>query len=334
MSKVVMFDELGGPEVVRVAERTVEAPAAKEVQIEVRAAGLNRAELMFMAGEYLAQPALPSHLGVEAAGIVRAVGDGVTSVAVGDKISVFPTIDMTRYGTLGELANVPEWAITPKPPTVTFTEAAAFWMAYATAWGGLVQSGGLKQGAGQTVLISAASSSVGLASIDVAKAYGATVIATTRTQDKALALCDYGADHVVVTEREDLVDAVQSVTDGVGFHIALDPVGGSFVEALASAAAREAIIVEYSLLAGEPTPLPFFAMIGKGLSIKTFHLGFDLAQHGDRLRAAKDYLLPKFASGKFRSQIDRTFSLDQAPAAYQRLASNQQVGKVVIEVTP
>lgn len=332
MSKIIIFEKIGDPKILTLVDHAVPAPGPDEVQIEVQYAGLNRAELLFMTGQYLLQPTLPSKVGVEASGLITQLGEGIDDVSIGDAVSVFPTIDIRRYGLVGEIANVPRWALIPKPPTISFEAAAAFWMAYGTAWGGLVQEGGLAAGLSQIVIISAASSSVGLAAIDIAKSIGSTVIATTRTRDKAEVIKSCGADHVVVTDEQDLVERVHSITGGHGFDIAFDPINGPFVELLAKAAAKDAVIVEYGGLSGETATLPFFSMISNGLAIRTFHLGFDLSDHAVRFDRAKAYLLPKLESGEFKPLIDKTFPLIDTRAAYERLASNEQIGKIMIDV--
>ena len=332
MAKIVEFERIGGPEQLRLVDREVPAPGPGEVQVDIKAAGLNRAELLHLAGQYLMDPVLPSKIGMEGAGVVRAVGAGVDGVAVGDEVAVTPNMSPDRYGVVGETANVPAAALQPKSAGASFVDTAAFWMAYPTAYGGLVQAGGLRQGAGQSVVIPAASSSVGIAAIQVAKAHGATAIATTRTRAKADRIRALGADHVIATAEEDLEARVREITGGKGFDIAFDPVAGPFVETLAAAAAREARIVLYGLLSGAATPLPLLTMLTKGLTVRTFHVGFDLFAYPDRLAAARDHLLPGLDSGAYTPVIDSTFPLDEAAKAYERLASNRQLGKVVIAV--
>lgn len=334
MVKVVEFEQIGGPEQLNLVEREISPPAAHEVQLEIKAAGLNRAELTFLGGQYLIQPKLPANIGVEASGIIRDLGKAVTHFSVGQAVSVTPNLDPSLYGVLGEVVNLPAVALQPKPDSRSFIDAATFWMAYPTAWGGLVQAGGLKADAGQTVLISAASSSVGIAAIQIAKAYGATVIATTRTAQKVKAIHSVGPDHIIVTNDEDLTERVEEITGGKGFDIAFDPVSGTFVEMLASAAGREAVIVEYGLLSGEMAPLPLLMMFNKGLSIKAFHLAFDLLQHPDRLKLASAHLLPRFENGTYLPIIDQSYPLSQVQDAYMRLASNNQFGKIVIQFEP
>lgn len=333
-ARVAEFDRLGGPEVLRVVEREIPPPGAGELRVAVRAAGLNRAELLFVAGRYLVQPAsLPSRVGIEAVGTVEALGAGVAGLELGQSVSILPSLDPARHGVIGELAVVPAAAVQRAPAGVEPVEAAALWMAYGTAWGGLVNAGGLRAGDGSTVLVSAASSSVGLAAIAVAKAHGATVIATTRTGAKREALVAAGADRVLATDGGDLVERVAEATDGAGVDLAFDPVNGAFVETLARCAARDGRIVEYGLLAGEVAPLPFGEMIGKGLSIRTFHLGFDLLGRPDRADEAMAALTPRFEDGTYRATIDRRYPLERVADACARLAGNEQVGKIVVEVS-
>lgn len=332
MAKIVEFKNIGGPEQLQLCDRDLAPPAPNEVQVEIAAVGLNRAELLFLAGEYLILPKLPARIGLEASGLIRSLGENVDGFSIGQAVSIIPNLDPSVYGVLGEAVNVPAAALQPKPASVSFIDAAAFWMAYPTAWGGLVQAGGLKARAEQTVVIPAASSSVGIAAIQIAKNYGATVIATTRTARKVDAIRNVGADAVIVTDEEDLVERVSVITDGKGFDIAFDPVGGNFLEMLAAVARREAVIVEYGLLSGEIATLPFFSMLRKGLTVKSFHLSFDLFQHPERFRVATDHLLPRLQNGTYIPAIEKIYCLENSQEAYRHLASNRQFGKIAIEV--
>jgi len=178
MSRVVRFDAYGGPEVLRIEDEQLPAPAAGELQLRIEAIGLNRAEAAFRSGHYLESAQFPSRLGYEASGIVEAVGDGVSGFKVGDAICVIPAFSMTRYGVYAERANVPADAVLHRPPELSAESAAALWMAYLTAWGALVDIAALGQG--DHVVITAPSSSVGLAAIQIANSVGATPIAVTR----------------------------------------------------------------------------------------------------------------------------------------------------------
>src|SRR5436305_2204389 len=199
MARVVRFHETGGPEVLRVEQVEIPPPGKGEVQIRIHALGLNRAEVMFRAGQYVSQPRFPARPGYEAAGTVAAIGEGVKGFKIGDAVSVIPGFDLNDYGLYGDLANAPAGLVAHHPPALSWVEAAAVWMQYLTAYGALIDIAGLK--AGDTVVIPAASSSVGLAAIQIANKVGATPIALTRGRSKRQTLLDAGAAHVVVTDE-------------------------------------------------------------------------------------------------------------------------------------
>ncbi|MGE3483030.1 MAG: alcohol dehydrogenase catalytic domain-containing protein, partial [Gammaproteobacteria bacterium] len=181
MPRVVRFHRTGDADVLQLD--TVPVPEANDddVVIDVQAFGLNRAEIMFRRGLYPQyEPVLPSALGYEAAGTVRAVGPRVTRVRVGDRVSTVPSFKMGYYWTYGEVARVPEHAVMPLPEALSWHEGAAIWMPYLTVWGAFREYGRLR--AGETVVIRAASSSVGVAALQMAREIGATTIAVTRDE--------------------------------------------------------------------------------------------------------------------------------------------------------
>jgi NADPH:quinone reductase-like Zn-dependent oxidoreductase len=238
-----------------------------------------------------------------------------------------------QYGVCGETAVVPADALVNKPDNLSFEAGAAVWMAYPTAYGGLVYRGGLKKGVDQAVVISAASSSVGIAAIQTAKDHGATVIATTRTDAKKEPLMAAGADHVIVTQQENLVDRVYEITAGKGFDIALDPVAGPFLSELAEAAKPEARIVEYGVLSMARTDFPLFPAIGKGFQVSGFHVVYHLFQHAQRFAGAKAYILDGLQRGALQPVISQTFDLTQVVEAYNYMGQNDQFGKIVIKTS-
>src|SRR5205814_6820035 len=179
MARVVHFHQKGGPEVLRIEEVEVAPPGPDEVQIRVKAIGINRAESMFRSGPYVEDPVFPARLGYEAAGVVNAVGKNVKSFEVGESVSVIPPMSITRYGSYGELANFPAYHVVKHPTSLSWIDAAAIWMQYVTAYGALIDIARITPN--DYVLITAASSSVGLAAIQIANAVGATPIAVTRS---------------------------------------------------------------------------------------------------------------------------------------------------------
>ena len=330
MPTVVRFHQLGGPENLKLEEISTQEPGKGEVRLIVQAAGLNRAESMFYRGMYLEAPQLPSRLGYEAAGIVDSVGEGVDKGWVGKAVATVPSFSMTRYGTLGEEAIVPVEALGEYPANLTPMEAAAIWMQYLTAYGALVHIGGVK--AGDFVSIPAASSSVGLAAIQIVREQGATAIAVTRTAAKRAELLALGAHHVIVGDEEDYVSRVREISGGQGARITFDPVAGPGVEKLAAAAAHGGVLIEYGALAGAPTPFPLIAAMVGALSVHGYTL-MQVTRDPATAATAKKYVFDRLADERFVPKIARTFPFAQTVAAYQFLESNQQVGKVVIRVS-
>lgn len=325
MPKAIRFAELGGPEVLKIEDVPTRKPGEGEVLLKVAAVGLNRAESMFFHGQYLEQPQLPSGLGYEVTGTVLAVGPGVDASLVGKKISTIPGYSQNRYPSLAEEAIVPVSHLAAVPESLSTIEAAAVWMQYGTAWGGLVTAGKLQRG--QNVLITAAASSVGLAAIQIARDLGAVSIATTRNPAKRQQLLDLGADHVIVTTEEDVPARIRELTGGTGVHLIYDPIGGD-ITPFALGAAPRATYVLYGMLSGQPTPYPL-AVFGTGFMMTASSIATDM--NTPELReTAKSYITERLGNGTFKPEIARTFPFDQTVAAYQFLESNEQVGKIVI----
>ncbi len=328
-ARSVRFYATGDASVLKLEQHPLPAPGEGEVCIAVEAIGLNRAEIMFRQGQYLESPSFPSKLGYEAAGVIEALGAGVTTLKVGDRVSTIPAFSMGKYGVYGERVIVPARAVSVYPERLSPTQGAAIWMQYLTAYGGLVEVGGLS--AGMSVMITAASSSVGLAAIQVAKMREAVVITTTRGSAKRQFLLDAGADHVVVTGEEDLQERVMDITAGQGVNLVFDPVAGPLLETLAAAAAHRAQLIEYGALSTQPTPYPLFSALAKGLTLRGYTL-FELTQHDERLAAAKEFVHAGLAAGRLEPLIDRTFGFEEIVEAHRYMESNQQKGKIVVTV--
>ncbi|WP_327043077.1 zinc-dependent alcohol dehydrogenase family protein [Micromonospora ureilytica] len=329
MAKLVQFDRLGGPEVLTLNDVEVVAPGAGEVRLRVDAIGLNRAEIMYRDGVYFDQPVFPSTLGYEAAGVIEAVGEGVDGLAEGDAVSVVPAFLQSRYGTYGTHVIVPASAVVPRPTHVEPAQAAAVWMAYITAYGPFIESGKVRPG--DHVLIAAASSSVGLAAIQLANHIGAIPIATTRGSGKKQRLLDAGAAHVIVTDDEDLPARIKEITGGEGVRLAFDPIAGPGVETLALGIAPDGFLVVYGALDPRPTPLPN-AQSYPALNSSTYTL-FEITMNPERLRRAVAFVNAGLTSGAISPVVDRIFDLTEIAEAHRYMAANGQVGKIVITVT-
>ena len=327
MARVVRFHEYGGPEVLKIEDVDLPTPGRDEVQIRVKALGLNRAEAMMRTGLYLETPSFPSGLGFEAAGTVDALGEGVEGLAPGDAVSVIPPLSMVQWPAYGELATFPSAHVVKHPPALGWEAAAAVWMQYLTAYGALIDIGGI--GKGSLLVITAASSSVGLAAIQIANSVGATPIAVTRSSTKKQALLDAGAAHVIASEEEDLESRLKEIAGAEGVPLVFDPIGGPIFEPLAAAMARGGILLQYGALSPEPTPFPLFTVLSKSLTLRGY-LVHEITGDPMRLRAAKAFVLDGLRSGALRPIIARTFPFEQIVEAHRFLESNEQFGKVVV----
>lgn len=328
MTKVVRIYQHGGPEELRFEELNVGEPAAAEVRLKMEAIGLNRSEAAFRAGEYPVTPKFPTLIGYEGVGIIEALGAGVQEFGVGERVCVLPNFRLGEYGTYGERAIVPARSLLSPPPGLTPVEAASIWMQYFTALA-IIE---IAQAAiGDFVIVRAASSSVGLAAIQLANWAGAVPIAATRTSAKAPALRQQGAKHVIPTDETDLVAEVQRITGGKGARIIFDPVGGPDIDKLALAAAEEGIIFIYGGLSGKPTPYPHWPAALKGLSIRGW-VASSIWNRPERFARNRELILQGLASGHLRPVIAKTFPFSQIVAAHRYLESNQQIGKIVVTV--
>ncbi|WP_331371399.1 zinc-dependent alcohol dehydrogenase family protein [Sinorhizobium chiapasense] len=329
MVRVVRFHELGGPEVLRIEDIDVVGPGPGEVQVRVKALGLNRAEALIRAGTYIETPTLPSGLGLEAAGIVETLGEGLEGFAPGDVVSVVPPPSMVRWPAYGELANFPARLVVKHPPSLGFEAAAAVWMPYLTAYGALIDIAGLRRE--DFVVITAASSSVGLAAIEIANWVGATAIAVTRTSGKKRALIGFGAAHVIASAEDDLEARLTEIAGPAGVRVVFDAVGGPAFEPLTAAMSRGGILIEYGGLSPEPTPFPLFAVLSKSLTLRGY-LVHEIISDPARLDAARTFILDGLTDGSLRPVIARTFPFEEIVEAHRFLESNQQFGKIVVTV--
>lgn len=329
IARAVRIHEFGGPEVLRIEEVVVGEPGAGEVRLRIYAIGLNRTEITLRSGRAQGAPMLPSPIGFEAAGVVVAVGAEVSSVSVGDRVALVPAYRASQYGLYGELSLAPAGSLVAIPNNVGFVEAAATWAAFGTAWSGLVAVGGLK--AGQSVLISAASSSVGLAAIQTANLLGARPLALTRTAAKAHALLAHGAAAVIVMEKQDVVAEVRHLTGGVGADLVFDAVGGPGFATLARSTAAGGTLVMYGALDLNPTVVPPFEVFARDLTIRGVALTA-LTRDPHKLAALKQFVSDGLAGGKLHPTIARTFAFDDIAAAHRFMEAGEQVGKIVVTV--
>jgi len=331
MTKTVRFHEFGGPEVLRFESLEVGEPSAGEVRVRIEAIGLNRAEVNFRSGRYIERAQLPARLGYEAAGVIEALGEGVTDFSIGEAICVFPAFSMNKYGVYSEHAIVPASAVLKRPAGLSTMEAASIWMQYLTVWGALIDISGVVPG--DAIVITAASSSVGLAAIQVANHMGAVPIAVTRTEAKENALLEAGATHVIVTEKQTLETEVLRITGGKGANIAFDPIGGPTVASLAASMASGGWLILYGDLSGQAqnTIFPLGPSARRGFAMRGYMV-FEIIHEHRRFKRARAFVEDGLREGFLKPKIARTFPFDEIVEAHRYMEANQHVGKIVVTV--
>jgi NADPH:quinone reductase-like Zn-dependent oxidoreductase len=327
MSRTIKFAKAGGPEVLEFIEAQIAAPGPHEVRIKVKAIGINRADSMWRNDKYVEPVKFPAGLGYDAAGIVDAVGKDVTDFAAGDIVSTLPAFSLNKYSAYGEIILAPDHAVVKHPESLSFVEAASVWMMFLTAYGALVFDARVK--AGDFVIIPAASSSVGLAAIQIANYAGATPIALTRTSEKKRRLHEAGAPHVIATREQDMLAEVMRITEGNGARVAFDPVGGPDFPKLIAALTFQGVAYIYGALSEGDTPIPVLEMIPKMPAVKGYSLRLVMGEEARR-KTAIEYVTKGLASGALKPVIDRTFKFDDMVEVHRYLENSGQFGKIVV----
>ena len=323
--KAVLCKAYGPPETLVFEEIEPPVPGPGEAVISVKAASVNFPDVLIIENKYQVKPPLPFSPGSELAGVVAAVGEGVTTVRAGDRVMA-----ITGYGAFAEAVKADARRLLPIPPGMDFPTAAAFGLTYATSEHALVDRGALKSG--ETLLVLGAAGGVGLAAIEIGKILGARVIACASTDDK-LAVCrEHGADETINYATDDLRERIKTLTTGAGADVVYDPVGGSYTElALRSIAWRGRLLV-VGFAAGEIPKIPLNLTLLKGCSIVGVFWGDFTRREPQRFAEAMLRLGRWYAEGRLKPHISATFPLDRAPDALALMAARKVTGKVVLTV--
>jgi NADPH:quinone reductase-like Zn-dependent oxidoreductase len=329
MSRTIKIAKAGGPDVLEFVKSEVGAPGPHEVRIKVKAIGINRAESMWRNDQYIEPVKFPAGLGYEAAGLVDAVGNDVKNLTAGDPVNVIPSFSMNDYFTYGEVIIAPDYAVVKHPKSLSFAEAASLWMMFMTPYGALIEDAKIMKG--DFVMISAASSSVGLAAIQLTNYAGATPIALTRTSAKSKQLFSAGAAHVIATEEIDMVKEVMRITGGAGARVAFDSIGGPNFPKFISALAFQGIVYIYGALGDGMTPIPVLQMIAKMPTIKAHNIWLTSGDPA-RQKAAVEFILKGIKAGALKPVIDRTFKFNDMVEVHRYLEKNSQFGKIIVTV--
>src|SRR5580692_389577 len=326
MPKAVVCRELGPPESLRL-ETFASVPLAQgQVRVAVRAAGINFPDILMAAGEYQLKPDLPFTPGVEAAGEVSEIADGVSGVAVGDRVIV-----KMRHGAYVDEAVVTPSQLIPLPSVFDYAEGATFLAAHGTAYHALIDRGRLL--AGEVLLVHGAGGGVGLAAVEMGKLLGATVIAAASSEEKLTVAQARGADHLVLYAREPFRDAVKRITDGRGADVVFDPVGGEVFENSVRCIAWGARILVIGFTGGVGVARTNLVLI-KGASV----LGVRAGEAVRRNPALGDVRLKDLTAwaeaGKIRPHISHRLPLEDYAQAMQLLIDRKAIGRVALMMKP
>ena len=324
MMNAVVAASPGGPEVLHVAQRPRPAPGEGEVLIAVAAAGVNRPDTLQRQGLYPPPPGAPDILGLEVAGRIVALGTGAARFAIGDSV-----LALVPGGGYAQFCLAHHSNALPIPAGLSIVEAAAIPETFFTVWTNVFDRGGLK--AGETLLVHGGTSGIGTTTIALAKAFGARVVATAGSDDKARACEKLGADVGVNYRTEDFVAATLAATEGRGADVILDMVGGDYVARNYAAAALGGRIVQIAFLNGPKATLDLRPLMMKRL----VHTGSTLrprspAEKATIARALEAQVWPLLAAGRCKPVIDSTFPLAEAAAAHARMESSAHIGKIVL----
>ena len=323
---VVAISQPGGPEVLLPETRPIPRPEQGELLIKVAAAGVNRPDVAQRSGSYPPPPGASDLPGLEVAGEVVAVGPGAARHKVGDRV-----MSLVAGGGYAEYCIAPDAHAMKVPDALSMIEAGATPETLMTVWHNVFERGGLA--AGETLLVHGGSSGIGTMAIQLAKAFGAKVIVTVGSQDKADACIRLGADHAINYKTQDFVAATKELTGGRGAELILDMVGGDYIEKNYDAAAIDGRIVQIAFLGGPKATVNFSKLMIKRLH----HTGSTLrprsvADKAAMVAAIEAKVMPLLQAGRVKPLIDSTFPLRDAAEAHRRMETSQHVGKIVLTV--
>lgn len=323
MSRVVVFDRFGGPEVLHVIEEPVVEPDAGEVRVRIEAFAVNPLDAMMRSGASPAPVPLPhARLGVEGTGVIDAVGAGVTAFRAGDPVIIAAIPDASARGSYAEHTTLAASRVIARPDGLGVSEAAAVWVAFSTAYGGLVEKARMRPG--DVVLITAASGGVGRAALQIANHLGAVPIAVTRHAGKSDELLAAGAAAVVATDQKDIAEAVGGLTGGSGADIILDLVTGPGQPELLKAARPGGTLVAAGFLDPRPTPFPY----GPGITAFGYR-SFEHTLDAEAVKRMAAFLGAGVRAGALRPAVGPVFALDEVVEAHRHLDADH-AGKIVV----
>ncbi|WP_029353206.1 NAD(P)H-quinone oxidoreductase [Bosea sp. 117] len=316
----------GGPEALVPQTRPVPVPRAGQILVRVAAAGVNRPDVMQRKGFYPPPPGAPDIPGLEIAGTVAALGEGVTSWKIGDEVCA-----LVSGGGYAEYCVAEAGAALPVPAGLSLVEAAALPETFFTVWTNVFDLAGLK--AGESFLVHGGTSGIGTTAIQLAKAFGAKVFTTAGSAEKCAVCRDLGADLAIDYKTQDFVTEIKQATGGKGVNVILDMVGGSYIARNYEAASPQGRIVQIAFMEGSKVQIDYMRLMLKRLS----HMGSTLRSRPDAEKAAiaaslKAKVWPLIAAGTVKPVMDQSFPLTDAAGAHARMESSAHIGKIMLTV--
>jgi NADPH2:quinone reductase len=321
---VIEISVAGGPEVLRIADRPAPVAVANEVLIQVAAAGVNRPDVAQRKGVYPPPPGASDIPGLEIAGTVIALGEGVKSFSVGDAVCALVT-----GGGYAEFCVAPAVQCLPVPRGLTFVEAASLPETFFTVWSNVFDRGRLMPG--ESLLVQGGSSGIGVTAIQLARAFGSRVFATAGSPEKCAACERLGAERAINYRTEDFVEVAKSATGGRGVNVVLDMIGGEYVPREIAALAEEGRLVLISTMGGAVTEIDLRAVMGRRLTITGSTLRVRAPEFkGGIARALREKVWPLLERGTVTPIVHSTFPLERASDAHRLMESSTHIGKIVL----
>ena len=318
--------ESGGPEVLRPVERPVPAPAAGELLIAVAAAGVNRPDVVQRLGLYPAPPGASDLPGLEVAGTVAAIGEGVIGWDEGDRVCA-----LIAGGGYAEYASAPAPQVLPVPAGFDMAQAAGIPETFFTVWTNVFDRGHLAEG--ESILIHGGSSGIGTTAIQLACAFGATAYVTVGSPDKARFCEQLGAKKAINYRDQDFVEEIKAVTDGAGVDVILDMVGGDYLPRNIRALKADGRLLQIALMAGREGELDLGRLMTRRLTVTGSTLRPRSVEiKGEIARSLRERVWPLFEAGKIAPVIHKTFPLSEASLAHELMESSTHIGKIILIV--
>ncbi len=323
--RAIVCTDWGTPDTLTLQDIPAPTPGPGQVAIDVHACGLNFADTLMIQGKYQVRPDFPFSPGLEIAGTISALGDGVDTLALGDRV-----LGVISYGGFAEVAVADVDSVYKIPENLSYPEAAGFPVAYGSSHLALDDVAHVQPG--QTLVVFGAAGGVGLTAVEIGKMMGATVIGVASGDEKMQVVRDYGADHVIDYRGEDVRARIKELTDGRGGDVFYDPVGGDMFDLALKSTAMGAKIIVVGFASGTIPQIPANYLLIKNVTVHGYYWGGYRAYKPQVMRASMEQLLAWAGEGKLKPHIAHTFPLEQAADALMMLVGRKSMGKTVVLV--